>query len=435
MSEVTGAAAQVPPVESPAAPAPAAPEAPETVQPAAQPEELELVKGEGRSGARRNVRKRAERMAREAEARNKAEAARDRAIGQSRKPAGTPEGGEFAKDGTSATEQAPDAQAAAPGAPADTAGAAAAPPAGSQVEPSPAGTAPEGWVDIPLPEGHPWRERGRTHHRVPKDQEREGRAGVNAALRLRDTEAEVEALRRENALLEARRNALSGNLPNVESDPRYKALFDQISEAPGFGPEMAEQIKAALQAAPELKVMKAEQEASAQIEFGRTAHRIASQIEAKSAEVLGIWAKAGELQARLHGPHGLIPQYYAAVDARNTREQTDVPPSPDEFFQWVRQAYAADPRVQAEIQRIRREDQVRSEEQIRAKVRAELAEEQRQKAQEIAERHKAKPPTSRALPSTSSTPSTEAAPTREPPKFGQGRNAAKARIRERYGSP
>src|SRR5688500_1566041 len=62
---------------------------PET--PAATPE-VQLVEGHGKNAARQRARQRGEAIAqREAQA----QAARDRALGQSRKPAGTPEGGEF----------------------------------------------------------------------------------------------------------------------------------------------------------------------------------------------------------------------------------------------------------------------------------------------------------------------------------------------------
>lgn len=424
-----GAAPEVAPAE--ATPEAVTPEVtPESVE---QAQELELVRGKGRPGALQNVRKRAERFAKEAAARNTAEAARERALGQPRKPAGTSEGGEFAKG--EGSEPAPSPEVAAEQVAATTKPAAETVAGeGSEGITKSAGTAkaPDGWVDIPLPEGHPLRDQGKTHIRALKEQERDIRSGINAAIKLREAESERERLLRQNALLEARQAALSGDQPNPDSDPSVQELLRQIREAPGFGDGLAERVLQGLKADAELRVIKAERQAETDFSIERTAAQVAGDIESKAAEMFRIWSQAGEVQRHLHGPRGLIAQYYAAVDDRNQRDGTNLQPSTGEFFRWAQQAYAADPRVRAEIERIQKADKTRTEEEIRAKVRAEFEEEQRKKAAEAAQRHSKLPPTSRPLPSTS-TPVTTATESREPIVPGTNpRQAAKQRIRERF---
>lgn len=421
----------------------AAPETPPE-QTEAQPEpqteaeaevQLELERGKGRSGALRNARKRAERAA---ATRAKAEAARERALGQPRKEAGTSEGGQFAAETAAVTPEGAEQESAA-STEAGTEQAPAATEASSpeavtttpEVDGSGTDQAPDGWVDIPLPENHPLRARGRTHIRALKDQEADVRNGINAAVRLRETEAERDRLVREHALLEARAQAQSGHLPNPETDPSVQQLLQQIREAPGFGDEMAERVLNGLRADAELAVLKAEQQADSEIALQRTTASIAGEIEAKAGDLFKVWSEAGEVQRFLHGPRGLLAQYFEAVDARNARDGVNTKPSMPEFFEWAKPVYASDPRVRAQIERFQRDEKLRSEEAIRAKVRRELEEEQQKKAAEAAARHAKLPPTSRSMPA-SSTPATEATEEREAPRPGTYRQAAKQRIRERF---
>ena len=412
--EATGVAVEAPPVEAPVV------EAPVVETPAV---EIERESGAGHQGARRNVRKRAERAAARAEANAVvAEAARQRAL-PPRVEAGRPEGGQFTKEGAGEEPAvSPEVVAEAPTEQTPVAG------DGSQVDVAGTDKAPAGWVDIPIPEGHPLRDRGRTKIRALKEEETDVRNGINAAVRLREAESERDRLARDVALLEARREALSGDLPDLDADPVFRAMLEQIEAAPGFGPEKAEQIRAWRAAAEEARIMKATQEVDSRISMQRTAQQVAGDIESRAEQIFEVWTKAGETQQRLRGPNGLIAQYYRAVDQRNERDGVSHMPKTDEFLVWARQAYSADPRVKTAIEQIRQQDKVRSEEAIRAKVRAELAEEQRVKAEAAAVRHSVRPPTSRALPS-SSTPSIEGAEVRTPPKHGNHRQAAKERIR------
>lgn len=419
-TESTGAAPEAPPVavETPTAPVEAVETATDTQ--ATTPEQ-QLTPGHGKSGAARRV---AERMAKRDVERQRAEAAREKALGQPRKEAGTqtedgkPAGGQFTKEQTDA------AAAAAPASTPD--GAPAAPPEKTAPTTPAAAKAPDGMVDVPLPEGHPWRDRGRSHIRVAKEFENETRAGINAAMRLRDVESERDRLARENLLAEARQKALSGDLPKVASDPKWQALIEQVRAAPGFGDEMAEQILALAKANEEWTVVRAESEAARNFELTQMMTRLEDEVMGQASQLLEVWSSHGEMW---RVPH-LFRQYVNAVDARNQREGRDIPPSRAEFFEWIKPHYRQDPRVQQRVQALRDADRQREEAKIRADERAKAERERAEAAKDAALRHAAKPPLAR-VPQRQSQAPVPPPPPAEPAAPQQSRRkAAQQRARE-----
>ena len=438
-TDSTGASQAAPPVAPAVTEQPVAPAAPAVeATPAAVPDgtTVKLTDGTSKMASRTRVaeriRAREERAARESE---KAEAARQKALGQPRVEAGVKEGGQFKEgEGTPAAATAP--AEATPATPA----AATAPASGTEApKPTPAAaTAPAGMVDIPLPDGHPLRDRGKTFIRVAQEFESEARNGINAAIRARELEVERDNLARNNALLEARTQALAGDLPNPERDPALKALRDQVRAAKWgdkTGDQMAEQLIASFQARERLAVIDAEGKATVEYEEARTAGQVFSDIQLEAGQVLAIWAQSGELAGRI--PQ-LVKQYYAAVDQRNTRDGVNIPPSKAEFFEWVKPAYRADPRVQAAIQQLRQSESAKERERIRLEVQAEFERKQAEAATAATQRRSALPPTSRALPPQQSTTPAPAPAQPAAPKPGSHRRDARQRageIAQRYARP
>lgn len=420
----TGATETAPPVEPAVTEQPAAPVVETAPSTTSTPEsEVKLTEGTGKMAARtrtaERIRAREERQQKEVEV---AEAARQRALGQPRVEAGKPEGGEFKKEDAAAADAAP-AEGATP---AGTASAAPAPTT------DPVATAPAGMVDVPLPDGHPLRARGRTYIRVAQEFEADVRNGINSTMRLQTVESERDALARDNALLEARRQALAGNLPNPETDPHLRALIEQVKAAPeGWmgktGAEVAAMLTEAFKAQQELALIRAEGRAHVEHEEARTAGQVFADIQAQAGQVLGIWAQSGELQGRI--PQ-LVKQYYAAVDQRNTRDNVNQPPTVAEFFEWVKPAYRLDPRVQAAITALRQQDQERDRERIRLEVKAEFEKKQAEAAAAAVTRRAGLPPTSRALPQQSTTPAPAPTPS-APPQPGSHRRNARQGAAER----
>jgi hypothetical protein len=289
-------------------------------------------------------------------------------------------------------------------------------------------------VDVPLPEGHPLRARGRTHVRVAKESEADVRNGINSTMQLKAVEAERDRLAKDHALLEARTQALSADLPKYESDPKWQALVKQIREAPGFGDEMAEQIIASLKAREELTVVRAEGQATKDFDDARYMGTLEQDVLTRAPQVFSIWATAGELW---RVPQ-MFQQYVGAVDTHNQVHKQNLRPTSEGFLEWMRPHYGKDPRVQAAVTKYRTEEQNRERERIRAEERAKLTKQQQQVAADAAQRRAGLPPTSRALPSTTTQPATEEAPTREPPQHGTHRKAARERAAEigrRYARP
>jgi len=430
MSEATGVSQGAPPAPEPVVAAPATPEpaAPAAAVPEApKAEEKELSQGTGLMGASRRARERAERMAARAAAdTERAEAARERALGQPRQEAGAttedgkPAGGQFKQE-----EAVPKVAAT----PAPDAGALAPAKEGSSAP------APE-LVEIPLPDGHPLRDRGVKSIRVAKESEQEARNGVNAAIRARQLESERDELTRNLALLEARNKALSGDIPKYETDPKYLTLIEQVRAAPGFGDEMADQLLAAFKAREELTIVKAEGTASREFDQQRMAMRIEGDIMSQATQVLDIWNGAGEIDFRV--PE-LIRQYFAACDQRDGATGRQQPPSAAEFFEWVKPAYRADPRVRTAIEQLRANEARQRENAIRAEERRKVKAEQDAQAAEGAKRRAGLPPTSRPIRAgtdAGTTPAPE--PARQPAQFGQHRKHARsnaAEIGRRYGQP
>lgn len=416
MSDETGVAAEAPPVESPAVEAP--------VEPAVEAvPEPELEEGAGRHIARRRTLQRAK-AAQERYARGLEEGR-----GQPREEAGQPEGGQFKTEEPEG--EPPAAVVEATEVPTETPAAATseAVAADSQVE-TPAADASGDWVDIPLPDGHPLRDRGQTQIRAWKEQEAEVRNGINAAVKLRETQRELEIERRDRTMLEARTKALGGDGLNHEADPRYQALLQQVRDAKGFGDEMADELISGMDAKRELAQVRAEQQASIDLHTQKTTDEFADATYARAQEVFGVWRDSGELDMRVVP---LMKEYVLRVDNLNTSDGGRRVPNVDEFFHYARRAYGSDPRVAAAVKQLQEGDKTREIEKIRHEERVRLTAEHAKDAAAAATRHATRPPLGRpgALPTTQ-TPEPEPVVDRTPKRAGNYAKEARARILERF---
>lgn len=399
MSEETTVAAPEAPIVTDAP-------APETA-PAVTPESTEPVaptKPMTRQEARRASAEAGKALA---EKRAAAEASRDKALEQPRVEAGTPEGGEFKKvEGEPAGEPAVEtpADAQAPAKPvAAAAGASAATPDESAVAETPA---PE-LVTIPLPEGHPWRDRGETEVRTTPDQERQMRAAINAADRIRG----MDTLEQTNALLEARLRALeSDDLPaQYQTDPKLVHLLNEIAEK--YDPETRALIESGLDALQQQHVNQYEQGAMADVQRRGIASNFITQTLEAAASMVPVWVESGETQYRL-AP--LMQEYGNLVDGRNQllvqQGKRETPPTTQEFYRWIAQSYMSDPRARAKMDaqaQVRREAET---ERIRAEEREALETAEAAKLQETADRHATRPPSPAARTPTQATPASKETP-------------------------
>jgi len=384
-------------VEAPPAAAPA------TEQPAVESQTLQPAAPETgltRNDRRQRVREIAEGMANRRQ--DHAEAARQRALEQPRKEAGAPGGGQFTKEGEGGEESPLAPETAAASAPAGGTTDAqdvvddSAPTTQGQAQ-----TTPEGMVDIPLPDGHPWRDRGKTYFRTAKEFEIEARAGINAAMQNKEVSKQMAELERQRAIEQAR-SKVSGELPSIDNDPTWQEVLRQIDAAPGFGPEITAQIKEAFKAREELAVVRAEGQASREFSEGMATRQAYNTVMAEAAQVARIWKdEPWRVDQNFR-------EYLAEKDRMVAAGQQVTTPTPQEFYEWLKPRYFADPRVKAEVQRVRQAEEQARVERIRAEERKRIEAEREAAAQQAAERRSTLPPTSRRTPVHQST--TPAAP-------------------------
>lgn len=421
--EVAEAPVPSAPESAPEAEAPdtsATPETPET------PESDRTPKPKSRAEARRQAIRRAKDMAPEV-----AERSRQKAMEQPREDAGKPEGGQFKKDQEKQAESSeePDAQpevaaesATEPKASADTAA-----DAGSKKDETPAApeVADDGLVEIPIPDGHPLRDQGKTSLRVPADTERDIRTTLNAAVRSR----ELDAVQQEKALLEARLTALQGSAPDPTTDPTIQELLRQIEDAEGFGPELRAKVEAAFQAQRQLKVHESERGAMQKVWEQRLVSDWGAEVDTEAPQMLDVWAESGELGMRLQN---LKLEYLRKLDAYNQGRTEGTPPAQptkDHFFKWVGQAYKADPRVTAKIEAMRKAEREAEREKLRSEVRAEEKRREEEKRKEAEARHDTRPPVSSSVTTNAPTPAEEGMP--EGVRSPNRRKTLRQRARER----
>lgn len=368
-------------------------EAPSAAEPVAEAQTAEAPKGteaapkapKTRAEARRQAIKAAKDLAPKV-----AEAAKERALRQPREEAGKPEGGQFKAEGEQ--ESAPGAEDAATVASEQQAEAADVAEADStDSEPTEAAkVADDGLVSVPIPDGHPLREQGKDHVKVPAESERDIRAILNAAARSRD----LERVQEDKARLEARLNALQGDLPNPKTDPTISELLRQIEEAEGFGPELRAKVEAAFGAQAKLAELQAEREAMQGVWMQRQVSTWASEVDMEAANKLSVWAESGELGVRLPA---YKQEYLRNLDAHNERlpeGSRPIQPTTDHFFQWLGAAYKQDPRVQAKLTKLQQAEKEAEEARIRAKVLADVEKKKAAEAEDAKQRHSARPPIS-----------------------------------------
>ena len=368
--------------------APPATEAPAPEPAAVEPQAEEQKKPRNKSEARRMAVQDAKRLAAQ------------RAAEQPREPAGTPEGGQFVTDQAEApVEQETQPEAVVEETPVDEGIALTdltvapevpgevAPDADTAVAEAPAA----GTVTIPLPEGHPWRDRGETELRdIPAEQEEFVRAGINAAMQNR----ELKKAEERNALLEARLKALQGDLPaQFERDPKLSRLLTDISET--YDAETAELVKAGFLALQNEEVSKVEAQTMAEFETRQYADSVRRTVFSEAPTHFPVWAQnPAELHAHLER---LVPEYGDLVDARNrmyaSQNRPPMRPTAQEFAAWVKaNAYANDPRVKAQATAASRAAEQKREDEIRREVQAERDKAEAERLQDAAARHRSRPP-------------------------------------------
>lgn len=392
------------------APETAAPEAP--VQ--APPEPQESAKPDPRVSKRTQMRRQAHERAKAREA--QAEAARQRALEQPRKDAGTPEGGQFTKEGEEeesaaqpeAAEQAevaaesvedvtPDAptepEAAAPAGEKDTAQAPAE--EASTQQTSAAGDKPApGVVMIPLAEDHPYRRRGITEWPSAPHLERETRGMLNAV-------AERGRLVEEQEILKARLKAQQSDLP-YQPTPRMETLLADIEKQ--YSPEEAALMRRALDSLNERELTRAEMEARQAVAERHEAERLVASVQEQAAARFPVWAKQGVLDRYMVSALNRYGEHLTAenrIRAEHGREPLRA--SRDHFFQWAGPKYAADPAVVADYQARQQADTDKQRKRIRAEEQERLAAEERKRLEQAAERHSSLPPATSGVSSAGST--------------------------------
>ena len=374
--------------------------------PVPTPESAETPKPKNKQEARQQAfeagKARHDNVSKEARVREAADASRERALGQPR------DQGKFAKEGESAGPAA-DALDATRVASEGTEAAGSAS-VGSD-EPKPATEVAGGkFVSIPVPAGHPLRDQGVTELTgIPAEQERHIRTTLNAAARSR----EVDEVARKNALLEARLQALSSDMPaQFESDPRLQTLLHQIEDAEGFGPDLRALVEKAFRALQNEHVGQFEQQAMSRVQMRGEAMQFKDAVLEVAPKMLKVWAESGELDNRLiggAGRQGLLAEYGYAIDQYNENlkpGQQPLRPDPKHFFGWVGKTYTTDPRVKAQMERLSAAEKERERQRIADEVRAEFASEREAKAAEAQRRHGSRPPLGQAA-STSAPPNLE----------------------------
>lgn len=409
------------PAVTPEAEAPATPEAPPTPAAVEHPEP-------GNESAKTRQRRIMQDRVRAADA------SRARALEQPREDAGTPEGGEF-KTEAEAPETEPTAEAATDEVPAEPEATAAELPAPvavsdeKDVAADPAPT-PE-TVMIPLSENHPFRSRGITEWATSPELETETRGMLNAVERQSGAQATADDLREQNMMLEARLKAQQGEMPYQKS-PEDEFLLQEIREK--YSPEKAAQVEAAFESLNTQHMHQAEQQATQMVAERRIASAFIANVKTEAAQRLPVWETSGEIVGHVGR---LLDQYGEHVDSRNEvlgKEGRQImPPTAQEFFQWIAPVYANDPRVQQGFKDEQTRNQKASEERIRAEERATFAKAETAKLAEAATRHGTRPPSTSSHSSSGTVAGVEADEARRTAHTGSNRRTAtRKNIAARY---
>lgn len=351
---------------------------------------------------------------------------------QPREPAGKPEGGQFtseqAKEAEPATEVVTDEVPTEPVQAAETAKVPALP--GPTDEQADAHVAPApSLVKIPLRDDDPLRSRGMTEIEVPAQFEREYRNLLNRANR----SIEADRLAEQNRILEAKLEALSGDMPAQLNDPTLQHLLTDIEQS--YSPKEAELIKRALHALNNEALHKVEAEAAHEARLHQAGREFVYDVQRDQDARFPVWAQTGELRYRVSD---LLLEYGNNVERRNQDRQAQglppILPTAQEFWPWAGRAYVADPRVKQAFEAKQKAEREREAERIRAEERKRIAEEEKQKLQEAAGRHAAVPPGTGSHKTTGNAIAAEADEARRDALRSQGsrkRAVAKA-IRDRY---
>ncbi len=360
-----------------------------------------------------------------------AEESRVRAMEQPREEAGKPEGGEFKAE---APETEPAAEAATDKVPAEPEAAAAELPAPVSVseekdvaEESPTPKT----VMIPLSENHPFRSRGITEWATSPELETETRGMLNAVERQSGAQATADDLREQNMMLEARLKAQQGEMP-YNKTPEDEFLLKEISEK--YSPEKAAQVEAAFESLNTQHMHQAEQQATQMVAERRIASAFIANVKTEAAQRLPVWETSGEIVGHVGR---LLDEYGEHVDSRNEvlgKEGRQImPPTAQEFFQWIAPVYANDPRVQQGFKDEQARNQKASEERIRAEERATFAKAETEKLAEAATRHSTRPPSTSSHSSSGTVAGADADEAQRKARTGSNRRTAiRKDIGQRY---
>ena len=143
------------------------------------------------------------------------------------------------------------------------------------------------------------------------------------------------------------------------------------------------------------------------------------------AQRLPVWEASGDIVGNVGR---LLDQYGEHVDSRNEvlgKEGRQImPPTAQEFFQWIAPVYANDPRVQQGFKDQQERDRKASEERIRAEERTKFAEAEKEKLTESAERHATRPPSTSSHSSSGNTAGVDADEAQRKARTGSNRRTA-----------
>ena len=264
---------------------------------------------------------------------------------------------------------------------------------------------PEGYDTIPLPDGHPLRDRGEDALPVPSLEELQETFGeergqhyhnyfrhlVNAGAENRQLGRQLSELQSKMARLEAEREVAEsdeGREWDPRSNPELRQEIEEIRRA--YGDERAEQYIEALKAKRKEMVEERANEALSEHQQQQVAHRFVQHVNARAPQAFTVWAESGELGQRLTP---LLQEYAKLVDA-GVRDRNGRPyqPHPDQFEEWAFwEYYAHDPRVQQRARQLGKQTTENERERIEDEVREERKQEERERLEEAARKRRENP--------------------------------------------
>ncbi len=259
-------------------------------------------------------------------------------------------------------------------------------------------------VTIPLDPSHPLYAQGITElPNVPVHLERAMRTMANATVRKQEVEqarAAQQAAEQELAMTRARMEMLqSGEIPTADNSPEIQTLLKDIENT---YPDQLDTVKSALDALQQQTVQAKEAEVMQEVQRQQIGQQFLTEVQSNAHRQYPVWSQSGELTERMQLA---VAQYGDYVDTRNANlaavGQQEQMPTSQEFFSWVDTNYVKDQRVQSQLAQFKKENEAqigkdRAAEAVAAE-RQRLANEEKKKLTEAADRHGTKPPSPPAM--------------------------------------